>query len=111
MAPPSPSPFLPPFETMAAMAVALTMAPLFAACSRHLVVDTFPNDANGREGNILWREKGEIEGERDRWESETERNASRGNSGLSGTMYSLHEACSHRYHTEESCYSHDETMS
>ena len=39
-----------------------------------------------------------------------ERNASRGNSGLSGTMYSLHEACSHRYHTEESCYSHDETM-
>ena len=53
---------LPPFETMA---VALTMAPLFA--------DTFPNDANGRgeerrgEGTFYGR-----------------RNVSRGNFGLSG---------------------------
>ena len=46
---------LPPFETMA---VALTMAPLFAtaAAAAAVAADTFPNDANGR-GNILWTEE------------------------------------------------------
>ena len=69
---------LPPLETMA---VALTMAPLFA--------DTFPNDANGR-GNILWTEECFTRQFRAEWD------------------YSGHEVCGYRLPAQE--FNHSEVV-